>query len=199
MAGVDEVGRGAFAGPVVAAAVVWGKNQKIILPASVKIDDSKKLKPRQRERAGAWIRENASGWGIGEVGPAVINRAGLGLATKMAFRQAVADLKTRLPAVDFLLIDAFFIPYVKSLRHKRQKAIVNGDEKVVSIAAASILAKVHRDSLMRKLARKHTAYGWGRNKGYGTAQHQRAIRRHGVTRLHRKAHVATFLARLNGV
>lgn len=188
--GVDEVGRGAFAGPVVAAAVVFQpkivnlrphEGQKII------IDDSKKLKPRQREKSAIWIKENAIGWGIGEVGPSFINRLHMARATKMAFRQAIADCQKKLKIrLDFLLIDAFYVPYVRGLRRKHQKAIINGDQKSFSIAAASIVAKVYRDKLMQKLGRKYTGYGWGRNKGYGTSEHQKAIKRYGLTRWHRK-------------
>lgn len=202
VAGVDEVGRGAFAGPVVAAAVVWNQGEKIKPPEGIKIDDSKKLKPRQRKLAADFIRQEALSWGLGEVGPTLINRLGLGQATRMAFRKAVAacnqNLELRIKKnqkVQFLLIDAFFIPYLRGLRRRRQKAIVGGDEKVTSIAAASILAKVYRDNLMRKLSQKYKVYGWGRNKGYGSREHQIAIKKYGLTRLHRLAHVATFLGR----
>lgn len=108
---------------------------------------------------------------------------GIGRATQMAMRQAITGLW---PKPDFLLIDAFYIPYVKSLRRKNQKAIIHGDQKVFSIAAASIIAKVYRDKLMRKLAGRYKVYGWDRNKGYGTCEHREAIKKYGLTRFHRK-------------
>jgi ribonuclease HII len=188
VAGADEVGRGAFAGPIVAAAVVFPYDLQFpISDSGIKIDDSKKLKAREREKGAEWIKKNALGWGIGEVSAAMINRLGIGKATKIAFRKAITDVTRRLSSsVDFLLVDAFYVPYTKGLRRKNQKAIVHGDTKSASIAAASIIAKVYRDKLMRKLARKHRVYGWGRNKGYGTREHQEAIKKYGVTRLHRK-------------
>ncbi len=202
VAGVDEVGRGCFAGPVVAGCVVFPKilNTRYHIP--VRIDDSKKLSPRQREKAAEWIKRNALSWGIGESSTALINRIGMGKATKAAFRKAIAAAnkevgKWKKSHIDFLLIDAFYIPYVKGLRRKNQKAIINGDEKSISIAAASIIAKVYRDNLMRKLQNsknpKFKVYGWGRNKGYGTREHQNAIKKYGITRYHRKQFVETFL------
>ena len=218
IAGVDEVGRGCFAGPVVAAALAFAPMTKAkwLMLNGVRIDDSKKLKPREREIASAWIKKNALSWGIGEVSVGLINRMGIGQATKVAFRSAVIDANRRLQtkgyglrkgnrfntkvsrrkAVDFLLIDAFFIPHVRGLRRKNQKAIIKGDEKSISIAAASIVAKVYRDKLMRKLSHKYPQYGWGRNKGYGTRLHREAILKYGVTEYHRKDFVSTFLSKL---
>ncbi len=223
VAGADEVGRGAWAGPIVAGAVVFDPQRvlpRVLPPASAPrlrrsarvsgslppvspalptIDDSKRMSPREREKAAEWIKENCLGWGIGEVPPSVINRFGMAKATKMAFRSAIAALKVNLgrgialPRLDFLLVDAFYVPYTRGLRRKNQKAIVRGDQKSISIAAASIIAKVHRDGLMRKLSRRHKVYGWGRNKGYGTREHQGAIKKHGLTRLHRKGFVPEAL------
>lgn len=199
VAGSDEVGRGAWAGPIVASAVVFNLQRVAVSPASpisrseqalLMIDDSKRMNPRERERAVAWIKENCLGWGIGEVSVSVINRLGMAKATKMAFRRAIGQLINKSIRPDFLLVDAFYVPYTKGLRRKNQKAIVRGDQKSISIAAASIIAKVHRDGLMKRLACKHRVYGWGRNKGYGTLEHQRAIKKHGLTRLHRKQFVS---------
>lgn len=192
--GVDEVGRGAFAGPIVVGAVAFApitnyKLQKL----SVRVDDSKKLSPRQREVAAKWIRGNAQTFGIGEVSASLINRIGMAKATKMAFRRAITsairkDIKILgYKANIFLLLDAFYIPYVKGARRKNQLAIINGDEKSLSIAAASIIAKVYRDKIMLGLGKKskYKKYGWGRNKGYGTKEHRKAIRKYGLTRYHR--------------
>lgn len=191
--GIDEVGRGSLAGPVVAGCAVFSK--KIIRESiPVAIDDSKKLTPRQREKADRWIRSNALGWGIGEAAAGIINRLGIVKATQMAFRRAVREAQGR-TGIDFLLIDAFYAPYVKGLRRKNQKAIIKGDTKSVSIAAASIIAKVYRDKLMLKLSKnpKYKRYGWGRNKGYGTGEHRTAIRKFGITRLHRKDFVKSIV------
>lgn len=207
IAGVDEVGRGSFAGPVVAGCVSFLKDIKI--PVKITINDSKKLKPRQREKAEKWIKENTL-WGTGEVSASVINRVGMAKATQMAFRKAVANAaKGNKNSIDFLLIDAFFVPYVRGLpmarkaarkrrvvdAKSRQQAIVNGDEKSLSIAAASIIAKVERDRIMRSIGRKprYKRYRWGKNKGYGTKEHQKAIKKYGVTRYHRKSFVASYL------
>jgi len=210
IAGVDEVGRGCFAGPVVAGCVIFSPNSKFkIHNLEVRIDDSKRMTARQREKAEKWIKENALSWGIGEVPTTLINRSGMGKATKAAFRKAIksANLKLKMNKslrdknlkLDFLLADAFFISYVPGLpRRRRQLAIIDGDQKSFSIAAASIIAKVYRDKLMLCLSKKSKfkKYGWGRNKGYGTKEHQKAIKKYGITRYHRKQFVATFLGSL---
>jgi ribonuclease HII len=191
VAGVDEVGRGCFAGPVVAAAVAFAPNQKL----KIKINDSKKLTPKQREIADKWIRKNSLAWGIGTASVSQIDRLGIKKASEIAFRKAIVNCKL---SINYLLIDAFYIPYVKGLRRKNQKAIVKGDTKSVSIAAASIIAKVYRDDLMLGLGRKpeYRKYEWARNKGYGTKEHQKAILKHGITRQHRKSFVNTWLSKL---
>lgn len=209
IAGIDEVGRGGFAGPVVAGAVVFNKGIKI--PKEIEINDSKKLTYKKRKIAGSWIRKNAVSWGIGEVAVTVINKKGMGNATKMAFRRAVASANRKVGnKIDFLLIDAFYLPYAKGFPatpkkqrkngkifngRSRQLAIVNGDEKSMSIAAASIIAKVYRDSLMERLGRnpRYKRYKWAKNKGYATKEHQDAIKTYGITRHHRKTFVKTWL------
>ncbi len=191
VAGLDEVGRGCFAGPVVCGLVVFDEGTDF---SEVIINDSKKLRPKVRETSDRWIRKNAKAWGIGEASVSEINKYHLARATNMAFRRAIISCGIR---VDYLLIDAFFIPHVRGLRRKNQKAIVKGDQKSLSIAAASIIAKVYRDRKMLQFSRdpKHTMYGWGRNKGYGTREHQEAIRTYGITKLHRIVFVNTFLSR----
>ncbi len=209
VAGVDEVGRGCFAGPVVAAAVAFAPNQKL----KIKIDDSKKLTPEQRERADKWVRENALAVGIGQASVAQINKFGIKKASEIAFRKAIkmanhclqnADysllkkqktVSSNQLTVDCVLIDAFYISYVKGLRRKNQRAIVKGDTKSISIAAASIVAKVYRDKLMTKISKnpKFRVYKWGKNKGYGTKEHQNAIKKYGITRQHRKDFVNSWL------
>lgn len=199
IAGVDEVGRGCFAGPIVTGCVIFPPG--LIIPDSIVINDSKKMRPKWREKSAVWIKENALSWGVGEVSAQKINKVGMGKAAKIAFRKAISNARKKLgKPIDYLLVDAFFIPYVPGLpakRRGRQLPIINGDEKSVSIAGASIIAKVYRDSLMLRLSKKpkYRKYGWGRNKGYGTREHQNAIKKYGTTRKHRKTFVETWLAK----
>ena len=164
VAGLDEVGRGCFAGPVVASAVSfammadsqWLIVKKDLKALNIRIDDSKKLTRKRRGLADSWIRENAVTWGVGEASVAEINRLGIVKATNIAFRRAIGSANRRLHfRIQYLLIDAFYIPYTRDYpiggylpENSRQMAIVNGDEKSLSIAAASIVAKVYRDLLM---------------------------------------------------
>ncbi len=195
--GVDEVGRGALAGPVLAAAVIWPKltktkEQEIL---SVGINDSKKLKPRQREKLAYFIKKNCLAWGIGQSSVAKINRLGIVKAVQKAMRQAVAEAQKRLKKKTplFLLVDAFHVKYVPGIRLKNQKPIIKGDQKSISIAAASIIAKVDRDKTMVKLSPRYPKYNWGRNKGYGTKIHRQAIKKFGATRWHRKQYIINWL------
>jgi ribonuclease HII len=190
VAGIDEVGRGSFAGPVVAGCVIF--REDIIIPEGIEINDSKKLRHRKRIKASIWIKESALSWGIGICSVAVINRFGIGKATKTAFRRAIGEARKRLGnTIDYVLSDAFYIPYVRGLRRKNQQPIIKGDTKSYSIAAASIIAKVHRDKIMVQLGKEHKFrhYRWAKNKGYGTKEHQEAIKNFGTTRYHRKAFV----------
>lgn len=188
--GVDEVGRGAFAGPVVAAAIAFSPE----VNNGVKIDDSKRLTPQQRKIAAKWIKKNCLAYGVGEVNVATINRVGIGKATAQAMRRAIANLESKIKnrLEEYLLIDAFYVKYVKGIGLKNQKAIIKGDQKSISIAAASILAKVYRDTLMQKLALRYRKYQLGKNKGYGTRKHQELIKQNGITRLHRVVFVKNF-------
>lgn len=175
--GIDEVGRGAFAGPVVAGAVVFPPN--VILPKG--ITDSKLLTPKKREKLAEEIKKIALCWAVSEISVMHINKLGIGKATQMAFRKVVKNLRED---PDFILIDAF---YIKHLNRKKQKAIVHGDRICVSIAASSIVAKVYRDNLMRKLHEKYPEYGFCEHKGYGTKKHCEAIKKHGLSRVHRRS------------
>lgn len=175
--GLDEVGRGCFAGPVVVGAVVFPPDIK--LPDG--IADSKLLRPRQREKLDSLIKNQALTWSVAEVSVTAINKVGIGKATQMAFRKAIKFLE-KVP--DFILIDAF---YVRHLNRKKQKPVKDGDKICASISAASIIAKVFRDKLMKKLHKKYPYYGFAKHKGYGTKQHQEAIRKFGLTRTHRKS------------
>ncbi|SEH60907.1 ribonuclease HII [Paracoccus alkenifer] len=176
--GVDEVGRGPLAGPVTAAAV--------ILPASGipdGLDDSKKLTPAGRERLAARIMACAD-WAVAHASVEEIAQLNIYHASHLAMCRAVAALKSR-PCV--VLVDGNRIPAALDLP---ARAIVGGDAKSLSIAAASIIAKVTRDRIMVDLAQQHPGYGWDRNMGYPTASHRRALAELGPTPLHRMGFAA---------
>jgi ribonuclease HII len=175
VAGVDEVGRGALCGPVVAAAVVLGDDFD---PEG--LDDSKRLTPRRREALDARIRDRARAFAVGLAGPAEIDRVNILEATLLAMRRAVLGLPEK---PDLLLVDALTVPGLDV----PQRAIVKGDAVSVSIAAASIVAKVARDALMRDLDREHPGYDLARNMGYGSEEHREALRRLGPSTIHRRS------------
>jgi len=175
IAGVDEVGRGCFAGPVVAAAVILSKD----FSAAGEVNDSKLLLAKKRKKLSEIIKEEALAFSIAEVSVEVINAVGVGKAAQQAFRQAIKTLSIK---PQFILMDAF---YIQHIARKKQKPIIHGDAKSVSIAAASIIAKVYRDELMQKLHEQYKVYDFFTNKGYGTKKHQAAIKTHGLCDLHR--------------
>ena len=173
VSGIDEVGRGPLAGPVVAAAVILPR--QVELPG---VKDSKCLTASQREACREEILACAVSVGIGCIEPAEIDRINILQATFKAMLQAVKELEAQ---PDFLLIDG---PYKLPLSIP-QKGLPRGDQRSLSIAAASIVAKVHRDRLMSEYHALYPAYDFARNKGYGTARHLEALRRHGPCPLHR--------------
>jgi ribonuclease HII len=175
IAGVDEVGRGCFAGPVVAAAVILPSG----FNATDKINDSKKLSPKVRTELATIIKEHALSFAIAEVSVDVINNVGIGKAAQQAFVNAVNSLRIK---PEHILIDAFMI---QALQKNKQTAIIYGDSISISIAAASIIAKVYRDQLMEKLSDDYQAYDFFSNKGYGTKKHRDAIGKYGLCDLHR--------------
>lgn len=182
--GIDEVGRGCFAGPVVVGAVIFPKDSFVIEG----IADSKLLSASKREQLAVRIKNEALCWAVAEVGVPIINKLGIGKATQVAFRKVVTLLTSR---PDFILIDAF---YINHFDKKIQKPIVHGDALCASIAAASIVAKVYRDNLMRGLDKKYPQYGFLNHKGYGTKAHRDAIKEFGLSKIHRKSFdLAKFL------
>lgn len=178
VAGCDEAGRGALAGPVVAAAVVLDYTR---LPAVLM--DSKRMTRRRRELAVAGIQELARAWALSRVGPREIERINILQASLKAMAGAVARLGIPAPEV---LIDGNFPPQING--GARVQCIVGGDAKVACIAAASILAKVERDAVMARYAREFPEYGFERHAGYPTAEHIAALKRHGPCRLHRRTY-----------
>ncbi len=174
IAGVDEVGRGALAGPVVAAAVILDGEGDYS-----EIRDSKVVPPRRRELLAERIRHEAVCTGIGSVSESEIDRINILQATHEAMRQAVASLPI---SPDIVLVDGFWLPGLDA----PCIGIVDGDARSYSIAAASIVAKVHRDAYMTSLSAEFPQYGFERNKGYGTESHRGAIAEHGACPLHRR-------------
>lgn len=175
VAGVDEVGRGALAGPVVAAAVILDGEGDYS-----DIRDSKILTARKRESLAARIQKEAVAVGLGAVAESEIDRINILQATRRAMLQAVGHLNVR---PDMVLVDGFWLP---GLDHPCM-GIIDGDALSYSIAAASIVAKVHRDAFMASLASRYPQYGFERHKGYGSDFHRRAIVRYGPCPLHRQS------------
>jgi ribonuclease HII len=174
VAGADEVGRGALFGPVVAAAVILDRTRRI--PG---LNDSKKLTAARRQVLAARIRERALAWAVAEIQPDRIDAWNIYQASKQAMERALGQLQ---PPPDCVLSDALPLKLGVPCR-----ALVGGDAHSVSIAAASILAKVHRDALLEEFDRRFPGYGLARHKGYATRDHLDALRRQGPTPLHRRS------------
>ena len=173
-AGVDEVGRGCLAGPVVSAAVVLKKGINLGL-----LKDSKKIAFKKREKISEHIKEN-SYFAIGIASVKEILKLNILQASLLSMKRALNQLTIK---PDITLIDGNFAPE----GIKKYKTIINGDEKVKAISAASIIAKVYRDKLMIKLSEKYSNYSWERNFGYGTKAHLEGLKKFGVTAHHRKS------------
>lgn len=181
IAGVDEVGRGPLAGPVVSAAVIFDPTilhtfNDIGLG---RVDDSKRLTAKQREFLSKLILKHSQYYSISEISVSRINKSGIGKCSQYAFRKAVRGLRVK---PDHILIDAFYIKYFPK---RNQTPIIKGDQKCFSIAAASIIAKVYRDNLMHKLHLRFPKYGFDLHKGYGTNLHIKKIETYGLSKVHR--------------
>ena len=179
--GIDEAGRGPLAGPVVAGAVILPKDCEILY-----LNDSKKLSAKKRDELFDEIMENAVATGVGIVSPARIDEINILQATYEAMRMAVNSLKVR---PDILLNDAVIIPEL----NMKQVSIIKGDAKSVSIAAASIIAKVTRDRLMFEYDKIMPEYHFAGNKGYGSAEHIQAIKEFGPSPIHRSTFIKNFM------
>ena len=174
LAGVDEVGRGSLIGPVYAAAVILQKsvNKKLL-------KDSKKLSKEKREELYYYIKKNSI-WAIGQASTREIEKINILQASLLAMKRAITKLK-RKPSL--ILIDGNKLP---DLKNYNLKYVIKGDQKIPSISAASIIAKVSRDKFIKKLSQEFNEYGWDTNSGYGTKEHLRAIKKLGITKYHRK-------------
>lgn len=182
VAGVDEVGRGPLAGPVVCAAVVLPfEEERRILG----IDDSKKLSAKKRQALAEKIKTTARAYAVAEVDASVIDEINILQATRLCMKRAVEQL---LPAADMVLTDGNMTLDISI----PQRSIIRGDALVCSIGAASILAKVHRDALMAEYAKLYPEYAFERNAGYGTKAHIEAIREVGICPIHRRTFITKF-------
>ncbi|HRU38896.1 MAG TPA: ribonuclease HII [Candidatus Goldiibacteriota bacterium] len=179
LAGVDEAGRGPWAGPVVAAAVIIDPQKYGLLSG---INDSKKIPEKKREPLFDLIASSSLAFAITEVSHLVIDRDNILNATLLAMANAVEKLSVK-PAL--VLVDGTRCP---ELEGYKSEAVVDGDAKSLSIAAASILAKVHRDRIMRNYDRIFPQYGFAKHKGYGTAEHIAALKKYGICEIHRKSY-----------
>jgi ribonuclease HII len=179
IAGLDEVGRGALAGPIVAAAVVLPRDIDPTADIWRGIRDSKMLTARRRSELAEGIVKHAGHCAVASVEAPLIDDIGVGPANRLVMERAINSIEERC-SVDFLLLDAVTIEHGAP-----QSGIVGGDARSMSIAAASIVAKVHRDGIMTELSRTWTAYEWDCNKGYGVARHLAALQECGPTQHHR--------------
>ena len=182
IAGLDEAGRGSLFGPVVASAVILNPKRRI-----VGLDDSKKLPPDRRRELAERIRDHALAWATAEIDASRIDAWNIYQASRQAMVAAISQLS---PLPDYLLLDAIELDLPIE-----QKALIHGDARSVSIAAASILAKVERDRRMEEFDRLYPQYGLAQHKGYGTPEHLEALRLHGPTPLHRFSYAPVREAR----
>lgn len=182
VAGVDEVGRGPLAGPVVCAAVILPLEEERRI---IGIDDSKKISARKREALAEQIRESARAYAVEEVSETLIDEINILQATRLCMKRAVEKLQ---PSADMVLTDGNMTLDIAL----PQRSIVKGDALVASIGAASILAKVYRDALMREYDKLYPEYGFSHNAGYGTREHVEAIKRVGICAIHRKTFITKF-------
>ena len=180
--GVDEVGRGPLAGPVVCAAVVMPLDKELLIEG---VDDSKKLSEKKREKLSALIKERAIAYTVYEVSEKIIDEINILEATKLGMKRAIEGLSV---TPDVVLTDGNMtidIPF-------EQHSVIGGDALSYSIGAASIIAKVHRDHMMEEYAKEYPAYAFEKNKGYGTAAHIQAIKEQGLCPIHRRTFTKNF-------
>jgi ribonuclease HII len=179
LGGVDEAGRGSWAGPVSAGIVILPPDPSILNTLNG-VRDSKLMTAMQRENWAARIQETCLAWGVGFASAEEIDASGILPATHLAVMRALTSLSI---TPEHLITDYLKLPEISI----QQTPLVKGDRRCLSVAAASVLAKISRDALMYQLEKEYPAYGFSRHKGYGTHQHQKAIRENGLSRVHRKS------------
>ena len=184
IAGTDEAGRGPWVGPVVAAAVCF-PDFKIPANLAVELNDSKKLSAKKREKLFPLIYESGALIGVGQASAEEIDSLNILQASFLAMQRALNQIEKQGHTIDFVLVDGNRKP--NNWKWKTEE-IIGGDGKSLSIAAASIIAKVTRDRMLCELAKEYPAYGWDKNAGYGTAEHIKALKEFGVTPYHRKSY-----------
>lgn len=182
IAGVDEVGRGPLAGPVVCAAVIMPLEEALLVEG---VDDSKKLSPKKRETLARLIKERAIAYTVYEVNEKIIDEINILEATKKGMKEALSGLKI---APDAVITDGNMTLDISF----PQRSVIHGDALSYSIGAASVVAKVYRDALMDDFAKTYPVYGFERNKGYGTAEHIKAIKEYGICPIHRRTFTKKF-------
>ncbi len=182
--GLDEAGRGPLAGPVAAGAVALPLQRRDLGRRLRGARDSKQLTAAQREPLNTLIKQVALAWGIGQASPQEIDRCGIVPATQLAMYRALASLRETGIQADCLFLDYMLLPKCSELP---QVSLVGGDQRSLSIACASILAKIWRDEHMRKLGERYPHYGFARHKGYGTSAHLHALREYGACPAHRQS------------
>lgn len=197
--GLDEVGRGCWAGPLVAAAVLLDSREE----RPMGLRDSKKLSRKQREKLDVEIRSQVKAYGVGWVTPGEIDKLGLTESVRLAMLRAMKDLHKTCIVYDEIIVDGnynFFANEI-GLNTTNIKAVIKADDASPEVSAASIIAKVARDSFMRNISRRFPGYGFENHVGYGTAEHIAALEQRGVTEIHRKSFkpVRTFLARKTAI
>lgn len=192
--GLDEVGRGPLAGPVVASCVAYKVPAQIELPKNIRIRDSKKLSEKQRAESSHWLRQQENiYWSLAERSAQDIDRLNILKATFEAMEEAFVKCFSKIPqgAPYIVLVDGNLLPaFLKSYR--QAKALVKGDSKSFAIAAASIIAKEYRDAFMSEIAKDFPDYAWDQNAGYGTEAHRNAIQSQGLTLWHRRSFCKNF-------
>lgn len=194
--GIDEVGRGPLAGPVVVCALALNKSSLFMVRRSgLILKDSKKLTSLQREKWLGWIKENKISYAVASISPKIIDKINISnaanLAAEKSFNQLVKKVKLTTKNCKVFLDGGLHIKK-STVQSSKFKVIIKGDEKIPAISLASIVAKVTRDSKMKQLHKEYSHYGFDQHKGYGTKRHFRAIRKNGICILHRK----TFLKNL---
>ena len=180
VAGVDEAGRGALAGPVAAGAVILPYDEPDLMNRLAGVRDSKEMSPEAREHWAGIIKANAVAWGLGLAAAQEIDKLRIVPATRLAVKRALAELPV---STEHMLVDYLKLPEIEI----PQTSLVKGDARSLSIAAASILAKTARDALMVEMSEKYPGYGWAKNKGYGTLAHRQALVELGPCAEHRRS------------